>query len=227
MAEVLRVLCPRGVARVKTGGTWKKTVKPVPGGIDDWSHSLHGADNNAVARDTAVGPPRRIGEFKQTALTDEILIEGKALVLRVRVSDSPPEKDVWDTAGGRARARIVAMDAETGEERWRSELREAAPLTLATRAGRVFFSDDAGVVYMDLGSGEQLWHREPTETAPGHRGMVGTLVAQDEERFDDEWRSRTLGCSFSPKLWNDGFRCPRCRCARLAASCSGFHFSRS
>jgi len=55
-AEVLRVLAPRGVALI--GG--KKTVKPLPAEIDEWTHYLHGPDNNAVARDTEVGPPRRL-----------------------------------------------------------------------------------------------------------------------------------------------------------------------
>jgi len=60
MAEVLRVLCPRGVAYVKRDGRWTKTVKPWPQEIDEWTHFLHGPDNNAVADDVAVGPPRRM-----------------------------------------------------------------------------------------------------------------------------------------------------------------------
>ena len=55
MDEVTRVLAPLGVACV--GG--KKIVKPWPKEIDEWTHFLHGADNNAVARDTLVGPPKR------------------------------------------------------------------------------------------------------------------------------------------------------------------------
>ena len=54
--EVLRVLAPGGVALV--GG--KKSVKPWPKAIDEWTHFLHDADNNAVANDTVVGPPRRL-----------------------------------------------------------------------------------------------------------------------------------------------------------------------
>ena len=53
--EVMRVLAPLGVAYV--GG--KKTVKPRPKEIDEWTHFLHDASNNAVAKDTVVGPPRR------------------------------------------------------------------------------------------------------------------------------------------------------------------------
>jgi len=59
-AEVMRVLVPNGVAYVKAGGAWRKTVKPQPRDIDQWSHFLHDAGNNAVAADSVVGPPRRL-----------------------------------------------------------------------------------------------------------------------------------------------------------------------
>jgi outer membrane protein assembly factor BamB len=56
MDEVRRVLAPGGVAMV--GG--KKIVKPWPDEIDEWTHYLHDATNNAVADDTVVGPPRHM-----------------------------------------------------------------------------------------------------------------------------------------------------------------------
>ncbi|MHC4680906.1 MAG: outer membrane protein assembly factor BamB family protein [Planctomycetota bacterium] len=59
MDEVLRVLCPNGVAYIKTGDTWAKTVKPRPKEIDEWTHYLHDASGNAVAHDSIVGPPAR------------------------------------------------------------------------------------------------------------------------------------------------------------------------
>ncbi|MEA3366491.1 MAG: PQQ-binding-like beta-propeller repeat protein [Planctomycetota bacterium] len=58
--EILRVLAPGGVAYAREGDGWKKTVKPRPKAIDDWTHYLHDPSNNAVARDTVVGPPRRM-----------------------------------------------------------------------------------------------------------------------------------------------------------------------
>ena len=58
--EIQRVLVPGGVAYVKQGVRWIKTVKPRPGNIDDWSHFLHDASGNAVADDTVVGPPRSL-----------------------------------------------------------------------------------------------------------------------------------------------------------------------
>ena len=68
MAEVMRVLCPRGVAYLKSDGRpgrrslgeggWTKTVKPWPDDIDEWTHYLHGPDGNPVAQDRVVAPPR-------------------------------------------------------------------------------------------------------------------------------------------------------------------------
>ncbi len=57
-AEIMRVLAPLGVACVRQDGTWTKTVKPWPADIDQWPQHLYGGDNNAVAHDLVVGPPR-------------------------------------------------------------------------------------------------------------------------------------------------------------------------
>jgi len=56
LEEVMRVLTPGGAAIV--GGT--RTIKPWPKEIDTWPQYLNKADNNAVAMDSVVGPPRRI-----------------------------------------------------------------------------------------------------------------------------------------------------------------------
>ena len=56
----MRVLAPRGVAYVKAEGRWTKSVKPWPEGMDEWTHFLHDAGNNAVAKDSFVGPPKRM-----------------------------------------------------------------------------------------------------------------------------------------------------------------------
>jgi len=56
VAEVMRVLAPLGVAVIDG----ERLVKPWPDTIDEWTHFLHGADNNALADDTRVGPPRHM-----------------------------------------------------------------------------------------------------------------------------------------------------------------------
>ncbi|MFC1497612.1 PQQ-binding-like beta-propeller repeat protein [Verrucomicrobiota bacterium] len=83
--EIERVLAPRGVVlikgnlkpRNKSGAKapetcnlkpqspaelkeWTKLTKPVPPEIDDWTHWLHGPDNNAVANDTVIDVARNI-----------------------------------------------------------------------------------------------------------------------------------------------------------------------
>ncbi|HUT13732.1 MAG TPA: PQQ-binding-like beta-propeller repeat protein, partial [Thermoguttaceae bacterium] len=58
--EMTRVLAPQGVAYVKQAAEWTKTVKPVPAEIDEWTHYLYDAGNNAVSHDVLVGPPRHL-----------------------------------------------------------------------------------------------------------------------------------------------------------------------
>jgi len=60
MDEVMRVLVPQGVAYIKHDDKWKKTVKPRPDNIDEWTHYLHDPGGNAVAHDTVVGPPKHL-----------------------------------------------------------------------------------------------------------------------------------------------------------------------
>ena len=61
--EILRVLCPGGVAlfTAKSGpqGT-DKIVKPWPTGMDQWTHYFHGPDGNPTGNDTLVAPPTRL-----------------------------------------------------------------------------------------------------------------------------------------------------------------------
>ncbi len=58
--EVLRVLVPNGVALVREGETWSRIVKPRPKEMDEWTHYLYTAENNAVSNDSLVGPPRHL-----------------------------------------------------------------------------------------------------------------------------------------------------------------------
>ncbi|MCL5279025.1 MAG: PQQ-binding-like beta-propeller repeat protein, partial [Planctomycetes bacterium] len=60
MAEIMRVLCPNGVACVRKDGGWTRTVKTRPAALDEWTHYLHDPSNNAVSHDQVVAPPRHI-----------------------------------------------------------------------------------------------------------------------------------------------------------------------
>ena len=60
MKEVIRVLVPDGIAYIKHDDEWNKTIKARPQDIDEWTHYMHDASNNAVAHDTAIGPLRHL-----------------------------------------------------------------------------------------------------------------------------------------------------------------------
>lgn len=53
MAEILRVLRPGGVARLGE----REVTKPIPEGIDSWSHPYHGPDNNPQSTDQLARAP--------------------------------------------------------------------------------------------------------------------------------------------------------------------------
>ncbi len=59
--EVLRVLAPNGVAYIKDGQSWTKTVKPRPAELDEWTHYLYDPSNNAVSQDSVIAP---LGRFQ-------------------------------------------------------------------------------------------------------------------------------------------------------------------
>ena len=58
--EIMRALVPGGTVCIQSNGEWGKTVKAWPDNIDQWTHFLHDASNNAVANDAVVGPPRSL-----------------------------------------------------------------------------------------------------------------------------------------------------------------------
>ncbi|NQT37116.1 MAG: PQQ-binding-like beta-propeller repeat protein, partial [Planctomycetes bacterium] len=126
MDEVMRVLCPRGVAYIKKGDTWEKTVQPWPEEIDEWTHWLHDADGNAVANDTAVGPPRHARWIADPRWQ--------------RHHEMSPSLDAMVSAGGRLfaiinetpagidglpdRWALVARDAFNGKLLWKRPIAE-------------------------------------------------------------------------------------------------------
>ncbi len=122
MDEVLRVLVPHGVAYVKRGGRWAKTVKPWPDAIDEWTHWLHGPDGNAVARDTVAGPPRRFqwiaaplwSRHHNTVPSVSAIVSAKGRLFTI-VDEAPVSMD----GSAPDNWALVARDAFNGFELWR------------------------------------------------------------------------------------------------------------
>ena len=131
MTEVLRVLAPLGVAQVKTGGTWVKTVKPWPAEIDEWPQYLHGADNNAVAHDSAVGPPRHMQWVSSPAWSrSHMAIASVAAMVSSRgrlltIEDAATVENPFLPG----RFRLVARGAFNGVVLWTHDFPDWEPIT--------------------------------------------------------------------------------------------------
>ncbi|MHC4300354.1 MAG: outer membrane protein assembly factor BamB family protein [Planctomycetota bacterium] len=126
MGEILRVLAPKGVAYVKKSGQWTRLVKERPAEIDDWTHYLYDASGNAVAKDSVVGPPRRmqwVGSPKW-ARSHEHSASLNALVSAngriFYIMDEGPR----DSIQLPARFFLTARDAFNGTILWKRELPE-------------------------------------------------------------------------------------------------------
>jgi len=180
--EVMRVLAPLGVAYVKTGGEWTKTVKPWPGEIDEWTHYMHGPDNNAVADDTVVGSPRRLqwnggpkwtrSHEKMSGMNAMVSAAGRIFY----VMDEGPTCSVqlppeW---------KLVARDAFNGVVLWRREIPswqthlwplKAGPATIPRRLVAVGDS-----VYVTLGLDLPVTALDAAtgKTVKTYRGTEGT-----------------------------------------------------
>ncbi len=151
--EMMRVLAPRGAAliagaggqgsgargeSVEVGGrVWWKTVKPWPGDIDQWTHYLHGPDNNAVAHDTVVGPPRHMqwlaapewtrNHHKLCSISSVVTAQGRLFYIldeATAANMSVPGK--WS---------IVARDAFSGVTLWKKPMESWAWHAIRFRSG--------------------------------------------------------------------------------------------
>ncbi|MHC4325957.1 MAG: class I SAM-dependent methyltransferase, partial [Planctomycetota bacterium] len=124
ISEVLRVLAPKGVAHIKKSRQWFTAVKERPAEIDDWTHYLYDAGGNAVAKDSVVGPPRRmqwVGSPKW-ARSHEHSASLNALVSAngriFYIMDEGPR----DSIQLPAKFYLTARDAFNGTVLWKREL---------------------------------------------------------------------------------------------------------
>jgi len=155
--EIERVLAPGGVAYLKTGNKWTKTVKPRPGEIDDWTHYMHGADGNAVAADTVVGPPRRLqwkagpmfGRHHDVLASISAIVSDGPRVFYI-IDEGPPSLMHFPP-----KWRLVARDAFNGVLLWKQPIPTWANYLRPFRSGPPQLPRrlvaDGDVVYVTLG----------------------------------------------------------------------------
>ena len=202
--EVLRVLAPLGVLLVRKADGWEKHVKPWPEETDQWTHFLHGPDNNAVARDRVVGPPFHLQWLADPRhlRSHEHLNSVSALVsARGRIFYIIDEGPTAAVAAPPA-WRLVARDAFNGLLLWKRDLGpweghfrlfRSGPPDIARRlvavGDRVYATLGYGkqVAAFDAATGEIVHSYDATEGALEilhHEGRLFVLVGQiDKEAF--------------------------------------------
>ena len=178
MADVMRVLAPLGVAMI--GG--KKTVKPWPDEIDEWTHHLHGPDNNAVARDRRVGPPRRL-RWKSDPTwcrSHNGVPSSVALVVSAKGRlFSVIDEGLTGQPGLPERWTVVARDAFNGMLLWKKRLGRRIPQkALAAVGHRVFLTVGRGepVTALDAATGEMVRTYDGTKGSDELIAIDGALV---------------------------------------------------
>ena len=207
MDEVLRVLCPNGVASVKKAGQWTTTVKPRPATIDEWTHYLHDATNNAVAHDSVVGPPRHmqwIGSPKWSRHHDRLasmsaLVSSGGRVFYI-LDEGPTASIVLPS-----KWTLIARDAFNGTILWKHPIPEwhtrlwplkSGPAQLPRRlvaTGAVVFTTlgiDVPVTALDAATGDVVRTYEQTKGTEELLVSDGVLFvvanpALDTEKYRD------------------------------------------
>ncbi|MGM0490383.1 MAG: PQQ-binding-like beta-propeller repeat protein [Planctomycetota bacterium] len=209
--ELMRVLVPGGVLLKRGSSTetgeaagqldgWTKVVKPVSSRLDGWSHHLHGPDNNAVANDTVVGPPRRLKwtcgppwarshEFL-SSLSAMVSDDGRLFYIfdegLTSITD-PPIPDRWT---------LIARDAYNGTLLWKRPLKDWGakawnrralrstpgwvPFRLVAGDDRVFVTlgSSAPVSMLDAATGEIEKTFENTAGTETIRYLDGVLLTR-------------------------------------------------
>jgi len=131
--EVRRVLVPvRGRALIKTGTGWRSFDRPMPAGLDEWTHFFHGPDGNAVSQDTAIRIPNALRFIAGPRLQDSNGANGYRLSDGIAVSE-------WNytQSGDKDRRKLVVegRDAFSGALLWQKiePVYRGAPQSVKTK----------------------------------------------------------------------------------------------
>jgi len=212
--EIMRVLAPGGVLLKippETRNPKPETFrKKWPEKIDEWTHYLHGPQNNAVAEDASIGPPRslrwacppRWGRTHEELASMSAMVSARGRLFYI--VDNAPLISVWYPAEW----KLVARDAFNGVKlwekpvaRWNDHLRHfrAGPTHLPRRLVAVgddvfvTLGLDAPVTRLDAATGRVVntyKGTERTEEIVCHDGRLHLMVGTSESKRSGEGLSR-------------------------------------
>ena len=185
-AELLRVLRPGGRAILGE----KVLVKPVPGGIDDWSHPYHGPDNNPQSRDRIIVAPY---------LTQFMAEPRYAPLPQVAVASAGRVFKAFGHVAFKAREepllnKLVAFNGYNGTMLWQRDLAEGVMIhrnTMIATPTLLYVGDDKSCKVIDAATGELKNEIvPPVELAGGtfwkwmgmENGVLYALMGEQEQR---------------------------------------------
>ena len=184
--EVLRVLRPGGKAYLGDDAL----VKPLPAGLDDWSHPYHGPDNNHQSEDQVARAPyltQFLAEPYYAPLTQvAVTSSGRLFKAFGNIAFHVREEPLLNS--------LVAFNGYNGTMLWRRKLTPGVMIhrnTMIATPEVLYVADDKSCKLIDTTSGRLL--REivpPVELAGGtfwkwmalDGGVLYALVGEQEQR---------------------------------------------
>ncbi len=200
MDEILRVLRPGGTAYIKG----KKTVKPWPPEMDEWTHYLHDPQGSCVGQDALVGPPRQL---RWVGSPRHARSHEHTASLHALVSAKGRLFDVTDL-GSRASIQLpskytlTARDGFNGTILWRREIPDwynhlyplksgpgYMPRRLVAVDETVYVSGGIGhkLLALDAATGKELRAYDGTATTVDlvvSKGVIFAVVDPDHKKVD-------------------------------------------
>ncbi len=155
-AEIERALVPRGIAifASSSGNATQQTfTKPVPEGIDDWTHPYHGPDNNPQSEDQLVRGSFRtqfLGYPKFSPMPEQTVVAGGRIYKAMgHIAHKANQNDMLNT--------LLCINAYNGTILWRRPLSEGFMLhrnTMIATDDTLYLGDDEACKVIDGKTGE-------------------------------------------------------------------------
>jgi outer membrane protein assembly factor BamB len=170
--EIDRVLGYEGVAYLKKGGAWAKTVKPTPKEVDAWTHFCHDASGNPVSKDLVVGPPNTFrwadGPFGRNLIGGLRTSDGVA----VQINPAYNERLLANRSSLPAALRglfLWARDVNSGVLLWRRKVAEGGDSAYSWNYANTFVAAGGRVYGFDFTAEDRIaltaWHLRTGDVA--------------------------------------------------------------
>ena len=148
-AELLRVLHPKGKAILGT----KVIIKPLPQGIDDWSHPYHGPDNNPQSTDQLARAPyltQFLAEPKFCPMPEVSVAAGGRVFKAFGHIAHKRNQNPWLNT-------LVCINAYNGQILWKSDLPEGFMIhrnTMVATPDVLYLADHRSCKLIDARTGK-------------------------------------------------------------------------